>query len=650
MKGLKVAQFGLFLILLGFTVGLFSNFLFLSAVGVGVAAAKGWMGDLNMTFKLMAWGTFSLPIVWILAALVKLLCAGAPEEKARTLIVASMLCDFVLIGGFFFIGQSAANFIVGIIVMLIAAGLSYPLFLQFLARMGDNVGEPRVGQYTGVLYGLIGTSWIFGIVFIFSPTAGIVGANLFGLATTCFFNYTIYTLFRALPLYIEEVSMGITDPTESAEDRAKKERKERLTGPTGGAVPKAAVVEEPLGTPPEGHKLYRVPKGLEPLHLAVKEGDNVKVERQLAMGESPGTPIKNGLTPLHIASSVGVMEVADTLIKAGAKVGATCDMGLTPIYFAIQTGNPNIVGFLVNKGANLFHQNEQGYTPLHWACCAPHAKFKGPVRVKMVHLLISQGADINAQTHDGKTPRDLAVENQLENVITALDRHLNKGQPVPAAAPAEIKVESVVAAEPLAYPPFVGTELCVLPKDMEPLHAAVKDGEPEKVQRQIAEGANVRDPLPNGMAPIHITAVTGVMSVSEMLIRFGATPNDVCAHNITPIFLAVRLNNLAMVGYLVSRKGDVNHQDEIGRTPLHWAVAVEHEKLVGQNRNKMVEFLLENGANHEIKDNSGFTPLELARAAGQEEIVGLLEAKFSTPVGVGATDSALAEDDDDYYV
>lgn len=641
MRGLQFVQFGLFLILLGFSVMLFAILCCLVGVSMMLAGSLGGGG------KLMAIGVISLLFGALPGALGKLLCLGAPETGARNLIVASVICDFIVFGIRVADSDSLGGAIVALVVVWIAAGISYLCFLRFLTRMGENVGEPRVGEYVAIIYGGIGGGFLVPVLFAVSWQIAVLAICVLGLITTFLYNYTIYTLHRALPLYLDEVRMGLTDPRESGAERLARERKDRLKGPGGGGGPSPSKPpEEPVGPPPVGHQLYRIPKALEPLHKAVKEGDRFKVETRLAHGDNPTTPVKHGLTPLHIAASVGVMDVADCLLKAGARVDDVCEEGLTPLYFAIQTGNPNIVGLLVNKGANLFHRNSHGYTPLHWACCAPHPNFVGPVRVKMVNQLLSQGADVLAQTNDGKTARDLALENQLEEVISALDRHMGvssgPGSSFQQNSSGSSSAEDEGAAPP-PFKPFLGTHLMVMPKDLPVLHAAVKEGDPEKIKRLVIEGHSMTEAIPGGISPIHITSITGVMSGTDLLLSLGAGVNDSSDHGLTPVFMSVYLNNVNMIGYLVSRGANINHQDDMGRTPLHWAAAVDSERLVGQNRLKMVEFLLQHGAFPGVEDHDGQTPRDLARAAGQEDVERIL-CTGDEESGGGAGD------DDDYYV
>jgi len=642
MRGLQLVQFGLFLIILGFGVILFADLLIVGGV------VSMFSSGVEFGFKIVAWGVSAILIGALAGGLGKLLCIPAPEEKARVLIVASVFCDIGIFGIYFAIATGVwMGISANIVIWLLSLG-SYVLFLKFLTRMGDNVGESAVGRFVAIIYGGIGGGFLVPILFIWDWRFGVLAICAISFITTFLYNYTIYVLFRALPLYMEEVKMGITDPTESGEARKDRERKERLAGPKGGGGPaKTRPPEEPQGTPPDGHLLYRIPKALEPLHLAVKEGDRFKVESQLAHGADCNQAVRHGLTPLHIAASVGVMDVADALVKAGAHVDATCEKGLTPIYFAIQTGNPNIVGFFINKGANLFHKNEDGHTPLHWACCAPHPGLVGPVRTKMVQLLISQGGDLMARNNAGKTPRDLAVENQLEELVSAIDRHMGTSSPTPLKSFEQSPGQhsSGATQEQSAFKPFLGTQLSTMPKDLSELLAAVKEGEPDKIKRQIVQGADINETTVGGIAPIHITAITGVMSGTDLLLSLGANVDDTCDHNLTPLFLAVHANNVNMVGYLKSRGANLNHRDELGRTALHWAAAAPTERLGGQNRPKMVEFLLNHGADPSIQDNDGQTALNLAQAAGVEEVVSMLGGGAGPEGGQGSK-----ADDDGYYV
>ena len=280
MVGVQVAFFGLFLILLQMGTMLFATSVFLVGVVSMFATAEPDFG-----MKLWAWGFASFFIAFLLGCVGKLLCLGAPEEGARKLIILALACDVTGVVLRFLEDNGTFSFPFESVVLAFLSLGSYTFFLAFLARMGDNVGAPQVKQYIGLIYGLFGTGAILPVSLFISWKVGLLLLGLDVLVSVLLYTYTIYTLFRAMPLYIEEVKLGYTDPTESHEARERAEKIERKNAmeKRGGGPSKTKAPEVPMGTPPVGALLYRIPKDLDPFHLAVKEGDRAKMEQRLAM-------------------------------------------------------------------------------------------------------------------------------------------------------------------------------------------------------------------------------------------------------------------------------------------------------------------------------------------------------------------------------
>lgn len=638
MHPLQIAFFGLFLLLMEMAILAFAD-------GVMIAGVISMMasGDLEFGLRMFAWGALSLMMGVALGFVGKILCFTVPEEGARKLIVLSVACDVIAAG--LRVGLVTGKF--GAMSLFVALGIyvlglgSYVFFLKFLAQMGDNIGEERVGRFISVIYGLFGGGFVLLFVMFFSFQWFLLLVGLEMLVSLLLYTYTIYVLFRAMPMYIQEVKDGVTDPTESAQDRRWRERKERRTGRTKAGMRTSKPAEVPKGTPPPGAKLYRVPKGIPPLHIAVKEGDRIKVEQQLAMGASPHETVRHDLTPLHIAAAGGVMEVVQVLLKAGAEINATCEEGLTPLFMAVQTGKHSLVGYMLSQGADLHHRSEHGYTPLHWACSAPHANLTGTNRVKMAEMLLEAGADLEATTQDGQTPHSLAVSNQLgelSNFLTRASGHT----PVSSGASAAPSGSSK-AQRPMLSDDCPGSHLCILPDSLNPLQTAVKEGDPVKVEIQLNSGGQLDEATQGGLKPIHIAAVTGVMGVADLLLRQGAAVDDLCDDGITPLFLAVAVNNQNMVGFLLSRGAQVNHQNQHGQTPLHWACGVAHPKLEGQNRKRLAETLLKAGADGDLADSQGRTARMIACSCGHDEVAALLGSSGLEPVDSPAEDDGYYE-------
>lgn len=87
-----------------------------------------------------------------------------------------------------------------------------------------------------------------------------------------------------------------------------------------------------------------------------------------------------GDMPLHTASIGGLMEEVDALLAAGADVNA--------------------------KG-------EKDFTPLHYAATFDH--------LPVVRRLLERGAITDTRNEFGKTPREIAVQNGRNDIVSAID-------------------------------------------------------------------------------------------------------------------------------------------------------------------------------------------------------------------------------------
>ncbi|WP_039458752.1 ankyrin repeat domain-containing protein [Candidatus Jidaibacter acanthamoebae] len=80
----------------------------------------------------------------------------------------------------------------------------------------------------------------------------------------------------------------------------------------------------------------------------------------------------------------------------------------------------------------------------------------------------------------------------------------------------------------------------------------------------------------------------------------------------TPLHLAVDINKLSIVEYLLQHKAFLDVRDSEGNTPLHLAVI---------NKNiEVISCLVKHGANNRIPNNFNKTPFDLARETGDKEL------------------------------
>ncbi len=105
----------------------------------------------------------------------------------------------------------------------------------------------------------------------------------------------------------------------------------------------------------------------------------------------------------------------------------------------------------------------------------------------------------------------------------------------------------------------------------------------------------------------------------------------------TPLHYAVHLNNLEVVNTLISLGAAVDQQDRSGRTPLHWGV----EKKVNID---IIKTLIENGA--DINKPSGVsknTPLHYAAQHGNIDAIEVLIKRGANTQVVNSKGLAISD-------
>lgn len=147
-------------------------------------------------------------------------------------------------------------------------------------------------------------------------------------------------------------------------------------------------------------------------------------------------------------------------------------------------------------------------------------------------------------------------------------------------------------------------ELSVLNKNGNFLHAAVLEGDEEKISALIDQGFNVNEEDFLNRTPIFYAAQANNVKAALLLISRGALLN--IGSNESPLHLATRSGNTDVALALIENGADVDAKNSWGGSALHYAS--------NNGLSAVVEVLIEYGADVDAKtDDHLKTPLHFLR-------------------------------------
>ncbi|GAB1315469.1 hypothetical protein MFIFM68171_05679 [Madurella fahalii] len=335
------------------------------------------------------------------------------------------------------------------------------------------------------------------------------------------------------------------------------------------------------------------------LHLAVRKDDLQLTQRLLAAGFPVDARNDDGMTPLHLAAELGLVDISQRLIAIGADILAR---QCAPAHESGSDVDSETSG--VDNTST--HSDEDTSSPT------------APRRLKSLQQRKPPSPfDVAFNRGDGRLV-ELFIKHYLPSAMEALDEYTMLEFMAKAFV---AKWESVLEAFREA-----GWELdrehsgiersflfyvCEQAEDAGPVELLLKSG-------ADATGADL-----GGATVLHVAAQRGPCSdgsVVKCLIAAGAKVDvEDRVLNGTPLMAAIQGQKLENVRVLLEAGSDVNHtirRDGMRRTVLHIAAQ--------DGIPKMIQLLLDHGANPNILDERGGTPARWAIRNNYVEAVRIL--------------------------
>ncbi|CAB0032050.1 unnamed protein product [Trichogramma brassicae] len=162
-------------------------------------------------------------------------------------------------------------------------------------------------------------------------------------------------------------------------------------------------------------------------------------------------------------------------------------------------------------------------------------------------------------------------------------------------------------------------------------HAACKYGLYDVVEKflKLGQDPNCFAEGSNSWPPLFLALIFDKKEVVKLLLKHGSDPNLANGKGETPLHIICQrcenVDDLAMMFFKVNK--ELNHsplqidaRDNLGNTPLHLALRTG-------NKYKLVEWLLERGADPNLANAEGLTPLHII-CDGYDDVEGLAEFFF----------------------
>lgn len=336
------------------------------------------------------------------------------------------------------------------------------------------------------------------------------------------------------------------------------------------------------------------------LHHAVEQDHLLVVSALVNQNANRGIEDHEYHTPITQAAKLGNVEALRILCKGNADLNPfhAHSKAKMPLKTAIQHNQPAAAAFLLAEGAHpdgpvgryTSDTSRPIKTPLMVAAAQNHTE--------LIDLLVEHGAELDLRSKKGLTALTYALGNdRWESVQKLLERHANVTSDME-----ELQEVMAKAAENEEL-----SKVCFLLQ-----HGVALDQAP-RYNQQVYPFA------------LQVAALKNDVESARILLKYGVS-TEVEIGLKPALILAAERGYARMVGLLLAYGVDIDIQSEAeasneqGETALHAAVKNNHPKLI--------EFLLNKGADLEMADGEGRTAFTHAIESGHNDLAKILHAKY----------------------
>ncbi len=349
-----------------------------------------------------------------------------------------------------------------------------------------------------------------------------------------------------------------------------------------------------------------VPDGNE-LHRAIL-ADNLEECRRLAKNvELLNEKNRQGLTPLLLATSLSKPIAMKILISNGANLAGKTPSGMTAMQIATRNAFIDGILLLFKAGASTLERDPGGNNLLHLICAGNSQQ-----REAALKFLLRQNIDVNQRNFADLTPLHVVCQSGSENMLRLLVKY---GAKIDARLPD-------------------GSSALFICRD-------------ELILPLIELGANLEIVGNNGLTAFSTALLSGKARRIDEFKKTGKF-----GRKLTENPDAMELWQHVRSGAIEQTAASIQHNPSLvgfkeaalGESALHLAILTNQEKIV--------ELLLNNGANPDLRNDFGRTALHYAAMKGDIKLTKLLvdakanifalDIRGSTPLheaaAAGATD------------